>query len=371
MFGVTFTAAFMNNNHIWYVISLIVVYSERFGRRKSWIIPTQYAMALFMLVLSLTVTNLIGKDGNDVPNVAMLTLIFFMLKFFSATQDIALDAWTISILSKRYVGYSVFCEAIGDIIGKKLGTIVFFALESPHFCNTFLRSVPSEHGIVNFEGYLFFWGVFLTISTTLLLALNMDEQSIGKSIKRLNVRETYQALKKIAKLESVQLYMSIGFTIQIGFAATDVLTNLKLIEGGLGKETLQFILFPVVFVNLILPLFSSQALVGDNSLSTLRYAVLIKVILGIVIASFIWVIYPSLSSDSASMSIFVVIFVLLLFNQESNQEICQTSIDGYYVTATICFILGLIWVYKMSDKVKQLHLLPKSSWLCDFTTKTE
>lgn len=85
-----------------------------FGRRKTWLIPTQYLLGLFMLLLSLMVDNLLGAekfvtlaDGSeklvyDKPNVAFLTAIFFILNFFAATQDIVVDGWALTML-KRYI----------------------------------------------------------------------------------------------------------------------------------------------------------------------------------------------------------------------------------------------------------------------------
>lgn len=52
--------------------------------RKSWLVPTQYLLGLFMLYLSLTVNSLLQSEGG--PNVVTLTAVFFMLAFLAATQ---------------------------------------------------------------------------------------------------------------------------------------------------------------------------------------------------------------------------------------------------------------------------------------------
>ncbi len=77
------------------------LYSDRIGRRKSWLVPTQYLIGLFMIVLSMYVTNILG-DGEDgrPPNVAFLTAIFFSFNFLAATQDVAVDGWALTMLSK-------------------------------------------------------------------------------------------------------------------------------------------------------------------------------------------------------------------------------------------------------------------------------
>ena len=81
------------------------VYLRWFGRRKSWLIPTQYLIGLFMLGLSSGIDQLMGETVGDdeaspAVNVPLLTLTFFMLSFLAATQDVAVDGWALTMLSK-------------------------------------------------------------------------------------------------------------------------------------------------------------------------------------------------------------------------------------------------------------------------------
>lgn len=75
------------------------VYSKRMGRRKSWLVPTQYLLAVFMLLLSFTSDTLFGEEGSQ-PNVYLITATFFVLCFLAATQDIAVDGWALTMLSR-------------------------------------------------------------------------------------------------------------------------------------------------------------------------------------------------------------------------------------------------------------------------------
>lgn len=73
----------------------------KIGRRKSWLVPTQYLIGIFMLVLSCYVTSVLGDDkASSGPNVIYLTSVFFMFNFLAATQDIAVDGWALTMLSK-------------------------------------------------------------------------------------------------------------------------------------------------------------------------------------------------------------------------------------------------------------------------------
>lgn len=55
---------------------------------------------LFMLLLSSQIDALLGEGTDHTPNVAFITFIFFMLNFLAATQDIAVDGWALTILSR-------------------------------------------------------------------------------------------------------------------------------------------------------------------------------------------------------------------------------------------------------------------------------
>jgi hypothetical protein len=64
------------------------IFSPKLGRRKSWIVPIQTIVGLMMWWMANNVASLLDVDE---PNVNKLTVIFFTLVFFAATQDIAVD----------------------------------------------------------------------------------------------------------------------------------------------------------------------------------------------------------------------------------------------------------------------------------------
>lgn len=77
------------------------LYLSSFGRRKSWLVPIQYLIGVFMIFLSYHVNSLIGSEkSGDGVSVYFLTFIFFMLNFLAATQDIAVDGWALTMLSR-------------------------------------------------------------------------------------------------------------------------------------------------------------------------------------------------------------------------------------------------------------------------------
>ena len=145
------------------------LYSRSFGRRKSWLVPVQYAIGLCMIVLSYVVDGLLG-EGKLPPNVLLLTIFFLVLHFLAATQDIAVDGWALTMLSRENVGYASTCNSVGQTTGFFLGYSIFLALESKEFCNTYLRVEPQETGMVELSSFLFFWGlIFVTVTSAVWL----------------------------------------------------------------------------------------------------------------------------------------------------------------------------------------------------------
>lgn len=78
------------------------VFISKFGRRKTWLLPVQYLMGIFMLFLSGNVDRWLGNEEGSYLNIGLLTVLFFILNVLAATQDIVVDGWALTML-KRYV----------------------------------------------------------------------------------------------------------------------------------------------------------------------------------------------------------------------------------------------------------------------------
>lgn len=77
---------------------------------------------------------------------------------------------------------------------------------------------------------------------------------------------TYLMLYKILKLPSVRLFVLVLFTCKMGFAASDSVTGLKLLEKGVKKEHLAILAVPLVPLQIILPWVLSKYTAGPKPL---------------------------------------------------------------------------------------------------------
>lgn len=229
-------------------------YSPTLGRRKSWLIPVQYIIGLSMILVSYSIDDLMGGEQGDSPNITILTILFFIFFLCAATQDIAVDGWAITMLSRKNVGHASTCNSVGQTIGYFLGYTVFLALESKEFCNTYLRSEPGDDGIVDMSHFFFFWGIVFTVVTSLVWLFKKEKKEVLPNAIRQDVFAAYKQLLVILKLRPVQAYALFVLTCKIGFAAAENITGLKLVESGLPRERIALIALPMVPIQILLPL---------------------------------------------------------------------------------------------------------------------
>ncbi|KAM9441823.1 acetyl-coenzyme A transporter 1 isoform 1-T6 [Salvelinus alpinus] len=269
------------------------LYLTGFGRRKSWLVPTQYLLGLFMLYLSVTVDTLLKSDEGRGPDVMTLTAVFFMLAFLAATQDIAVDGWALTMLSRENVGYASTCNSVGQTAGYFLGNVLFLALESADFCNKYLRAEPKETGIVTLSDFLFFWGVVFLVSTTLVAVLKKENARGQHGRKKVreetqSVMETYKLLVSIIKMPAVFTFCSLLLTAKMGFSAADAVTGLKLVEAGVPKEQLALLAVPMVPLQVLLPLIISKYTAGPRPLDIFYKAFPFRLLIGLGYAVLVW-----------------------------------------------------------------------------------
>ena len=180
------------------------IYSSRFGRRKSWLVPSQYGIGLAMIVLSFFVDQLMGNEDTP-PNVVILTFMFLFLHFLAATQDIAVDGWALTMLSKENVGLASTCNSVGQTAGFFLSYTFFLAFHSPDFCNKYIRSVPQDTGIADLPTFMFYLGVMFMVVTSGVWWFKKETKEDHKESER-NILSGYMRLLGVLKLPSVQMY---------------------------------------------------------------------------------------------------------------------------------------------------------------------
>ncbi|KDR85273.1 hypothetical protein GALMADRAFT_52530 [Galerina marginata CBS 339.88] len=207
------------------------VFFKSFGRRKSWIVPMQLIVGSLMIYISLNVQRLMDDPAK---NVVELTTVFTMLVTFSATQDIAVDGWALTLLSQDCLSYASTCQTIGLNTGFFASFTVFLAFNSEAFALKW--GVPH----LTLAGYLRFWSV-ICFAVTLWLVIFKKEDKEPANTTDMSIKAVYKTIWTICQLKHVQLLIVVHLFAKIGFAANDAATGLKLVEKGFKREDLALV----------------------------------------------------------------------------------------------------------------------------------
>mmetsp|Transcript_13950 Transcript_13950/g.24880 ORF Transcript_13950/g.24880 Transcript_13950/m.24880 type:complete len:656 (-) Transcript_13950:52-2019(-) len=263
-------------------------FSKRFGRRKSWLVPIQLIAGALMVGGSDYVEQELGLDSvgsSSEMNVRGVTFFFFTLYFLMATQDIAVDGWALTMLSRNNRGKGPICNSIGQNIGYFLSYVGFLALNDVDSSENLwrpmlgMKSKPGV-GLVSLGGFVKFMGTFMLVITVLVSLFKKEiDMSIeggemctvgvcdGSSGSRSNndmetllpkkkqqqeeeeddddemdayeigIAETYHRLWAVVKLPAVQSLILILLTYRLPCALSDNVKFLKAVEFGLSKQT--------------------------------------------------------------------------------------------------------------------------------------
>lgn len=193
------------------------IFWKNIGRRKSWLIPTQYLLGLFMLLLSYRIDSWLGGDNVE-PQIGLLTVYFFLLNFLAATQDIAVDGWALTMLKKQNVAYASTCNSVGQTTGFFFGYVLFLALESAEFCNNYLRIEPQPVGLITLPGFFFFWGWIFLVTTTLVGYFKKEVEhpdAEHEIVHEQSLHKAYMSLLAILKLPAIKTLAIVLLTCKV------------------------------------------------------------------------------------------------------------------------------------------------------------
>ncbi|XP_028918180.1 acetyl-coenzyme A transporter 1 isoform X2 [Ornithorhynchus anatinus] len=312
------------------------VYFKGFGRRKSWLVPTQYVLGVFMIYLSTQVDLLLGGEDGRAPDVVALTVTFFMFEFLAATQDIAVDGWALTMLSRENVGYASTCNSVGQTAGYFLGNVLFLALESTDFCNRYLRFQPQPRGIV-------------TLKDRFLSSRCCNGTETGRR------RCAQGTFSSVGSADG-------SFTDHIASDHQQVHCGSKATEHILQSHALQVTLYSMYVAIMAFNAKVSDPLIGGTYMTLLNTVSNLGGNWPSTVA--LWLVDPLTVKECVGAS-----------NQNCGStdavELCTklggsciTTLDGYYVESIICVVIGFGWWFFLGPKFKKLQDEGPSSWQC-------
>uniref|UniRef100_A0A1B6M8S9 Major facilitator superfamily (MFS) profile domain-containing protein n=1 Tax=Graphocephala atropunctata TaxID=36148 RepID=A0A1B6M8S9_9HEMI len=289
------------------------VFSERFGRRKTWLVSSQYLIGVFMILLSYRVETWISDPKG--PHTILLTCLFFALNFLAATQDIAVDGWALTMLKRENVGLASTCNSVGQTAGYFLGYVVFIALESADFCNSYLRSEPQTEGILTLSNFLYYVGGIFLLFTTLVALLKREAADDVNDGQDQGIAATYRQLLHIMRLPAIRTLALILLTCKVSFCACDAITGLKLIEAGVPRERFAMIALFLVPLQISLPVLLTRYLVSDAPMNVYTKAIPYRLGFNFIVAGFVWLTPHMITKDYVPLHYYVLLVFLYGLHQ--------------------------------------------------------
>jgi len=229
------------------------LYFPQVGRRKCWLIPTQIACGLLMIFTGfkwgfwqwIQSESLIDRwvepsEEGVAPNVMALSYLFLCYYFLMATQDIAVDAWAVSMLSAGNEGLASTMNTIGQSVGVFIGNSLFVTFKDTEFMIPFTNTSIGLLTLGNFTGccgsLMIFVSLLLIFKREECDSTDEDEYELFGTTRKEKIKNAYGCLWKLAQLSPIKRLGFVLIVIQLPFSCVDRLTSLKLIESGISKE---------------------------------------------------------------------------------------------------------------------------------------
>ncbi|XP_022175893.1 acetyl-coenzyme A transporter 1-like [Myzus persicae] len=257
-----------------------VVYSRRVGKRKSWLVPVQFSIGLSLIFIASNIN--VWLTENDDAHMTTLTYVFSWVNALAATNDIAIDGWTLTLLRRENLGYASTCNTSGQALGIAFGYVMFILFESEEFCNKWLRFTAQKGGIITMEGYLYFWGILFTVASTSIAFFVKDKYDQAEKISQINIKQIYKSLWKIINLRTMRIFTLVMLAYEMSFSSMgSFVSNPKFMEYGVAKEDMALVDLSLIPIKICIPILISKYTSGPRPLKILHKTVPYRLMLGI------------------------------------------------------------------------------------------
>ena len=232
----TFSLAFYPFSLKLFWAPLIDVYYIRWlGRRQTWLLPIQVLLGSTLIVISFYLESLLVQ-----LRVTELTIIFLFIIFLTATQDICVDGWALSLFASSNVIWQSTSQMIGQPIGTFIGSQILLTFESANMTNRFIRQpfgiADKPYGLFTLTHFVRFWGMIFLFVTCIvaLLFRERPQTSPANESKQAEVKltllETYMSIVRLFKKKCFCQATFIIVVSHVAYAATASMTILTLLR---------------------------------------------------------------------------------------------------------------------------------------------
>ncbi|KAG8281206.1 hypothetical protein J6590_063404 [Homalodisca vitripennis] len=219
------------------------------------------------------------------------------------------------MLKRENVGLASTCNSVGQTAGYFLGYVVFIALESADFCNTYLRTEHQPEGVVTLPNFLYYMGGIFLLSTTLVALFKREAPDEDNGEQDKDIKGTYQQLLRIVRLPAVRTLALILLTCKVSFCACDAIAGLKLVEAGVPREQFAMVALFLIPLQVSLPLLLTRYLVSDAPMDVYTKAIPYRLAFNLLAAAFVWLTPHLITKDHIPFHYYVLLILLYGLHQ--------------------------------------------------------
>jgi len=181
-------------------------YSEKIGKRKTWIIPLQMGLVLLIFIASIFAS---------VEHLSILYVLIFLMNLFAATQDIAVDGLAVDILADNQLGAGNAAQVIGFKTGMILSGGLLVWLTS----------------YIGWKGLFHTMGVFASIPLIFLIFYKEGDGPEISKIKQ-SLKELLSITISLFKRKSIIWFLVFIMTYKSGEVIMDLMFKPFLMDSG-------------------------------------------------------------------------------------------------------------------------------------------
>ncbi len=188
--------------------------SERFGRRRSWIVPLQFALA---------VSTALAAYANPEEQLTPLLVLVLIMNLCAATMDIAVDGLAVDLLAERELGKG----NIAQVVGYKVGMLTGGGL------------LVWASGRIGWEGLFIAMTLLVGASTAVTLSYNERQHTAGSAARVRNhpsIRAILRLLERWLTVPGAGWLLIFIATYKLGENMADTMFKPFLYDAGFGRE---------------------------------------------------------------------------------------------------------------------------------------
>lgn len=222
-----------------------IYFFPNFGRKKSWIVPSQYLLVILLFIMSFSIEGLI--EGHNTTAITWVGIILFCAL---AIQDVALDSWLISITRPENYSWGSTCLFLADIIGNLIGFNMVIHFGDLDFCNEHIFSSRGTEPILTTKSFLMWYSAASLVLTLILHFFQKEKTRIAPPEEPRSLKSMFSSLLKGTWANTTLLvFMAFLFARVWGFAPLGhQVNNFRFVSKGLKKERIsEYIFFTVPF----------------------------------------------------------------------------------------------------------------------------